>query len=163
VSAPIARDRVSRIAWAAGLCLLAVLGSSLAQAVDPGEVIQVRKQGLKALGAAFKVIRDELKSGNPDPAKVSAAAGDIASAAHAIPGWFPAGSGPESGLKTDARGEIWSDAAGFLAARQQFEKVVGEVVPTFQSAEAKPRWAEAATTLGETCKGCHEHYRVKRE
>jgi cytochrome c556 len=163
VSRPILRSRRTRIAWGAGICALAVLASSIAQTVDPSQVIQARKQGLKALGAAFKVIRDELKGGNPDPVKIRAAAADIGSAARAIHDWFPAGSGPESGQKTDAREEIWSDAAGFLPAREHFEKVAAEVVPTFQSADAKARWAAAATTLGETCKSCHEHYRVKRE
>ena len=42
-------------------------------------------------------------------------------AAHFIPNWFPVGAGAESGLKTRAKPEIWSDNATFLATANGLE------------------------------------------
>ncbi len=87
---------------------------------------------------------------------------DVTRAAGAIGAWFPAGTGPESGIKTDAKPEVWADAGGFAAAQQTFvgeaEKWTQLVAGTDASA-----WKDAAVSLGRSCKGCHEKYRVKRD
>jgi cytochrome c556 len=136
--------------------------SSQGRNTPAAQVVKTRQQGLKALGAAFKVIRDELKTDSPDAARIRSASADITQAAGGIGKWFPAGSGPESGVKTDAKAEIWADAAGFAAARDAFLREANKWTQLGNSG-GPAAWKEAATSLGLSCKGCHDKYRVKKE
>ena len=136
--------------------------SSQKQAASAAEVVKARQQGLKSLGAAFKVIRDELKADSPDAAKIRKASADITRAAGAIDKWFPAGTGPDSGVKTDAKPEVWSDAAGFATAREAFVREANKWAQVGNGSDASA-WKEAASSLGQSCKGCHDKYRVKKE
>jgi cytochrome c556 len=132
-------------------------------AVAPGDVIKARQQGLKSLGSAFKIIRDELKSSAPDAAKIKAAGARIAEEGSAIDGWFPVGTGPDSGVRTDAKAEIWSDTPGFSAARDAFVREAAKSAEVFVTASDPSAWNAAAASLGQTCKGCHDKYRVRRD
>ena len=136
--------------------------SSQGQAASAGEVVKARQKGLKALGAAFKTIRDELKGGSPDAAKIREASADIVQAAGAIDKWFPAGTGPDSGVKTDAKPEVWTDSGGFATAREAFVREANKWAQLGNSTDASA-WKEGAASLGRSCKGCHDKYRVKKE
>jgi cytochrome c556 len=146
------------IAVAAATCT----SVTLAQSQVATEVVKARQQGLKSLGAAFKAIRDELRNAAPDSAKIKAAAADITRAAGGIGTWFPAGTGPESGVKTDAKPEVWADAAGFAAAQETFIREADKWTHLGDSIDASA-WKDAAASLGHSCKGCHDKYRVKKE
>jgi len=135
---------------------------SQGQGASAAEVVKARQKGLKALGAAFKTIRDELKGDSPDAAKIREASADITQAAGAIDKWFPAGTGPDSGIKTDAKPEVWTDPAGFATAREAFVREANEWARLGNSTDASA-WKEGAASLGQSCKGCHEKYRVKKE
>ena len=136
--------------------------SSQGQAASAAEVVKARQQGLKSLGAAFKVIRDELKGDSPDATKIRTASADITQAAAAIEGWFPAGTGPDSGVKTDAKPEVWTDPAGFASARDAFVREGKKWAQLGNSTDASA-WKEGTVSLGQSCKGCHDKYRVKKE
>ncbi len=136
--------------------------ASQGQAVPAAELVKARQQGLKALGAAFKAIRDELKTDSPDPAKIQKASVEITHAASVIGKWFPAGTGPDSVAKTDAKAEVWTDPAGFASAREAFVREANKWAQLGNSTDASA-WKEGATSLGESCKGCHDKYRVKKE
>ena len=136
--------------------------SSQGQAASAAEVVKARQKGLKTLGAAFKTIRDELKGGSPDAAKIREASVDITQAAGAIGNWFPAGTGPDSGVKTDAKPEVWTDSAGFATAREAFIREANKWAQLGNSTDASA-WKEGAASLGQSCKGCHDKYRVKKE
>ena len=130
---------------------------------SPHEVVKLRQKGFKDLGAAFKIIRDELKGESPDAAKIAAAAAVIRKTAQEIPGWFPTGSGPQPGLKTDAKAEIWSDAKGFDATRAAFTREAQRDAGRFSDPANRASWSDVAKSLGQACKDCHDMYRVKRE
>jgi cytochrome c556 len=131
------------------------------QSASAAEVVKARQQGLKTLGAAFKTIRDELRGDSPDAAKIRSAAADITHAASAIGKWFPAGTGPDSGVKTDAKPEVWTDAAGFAAAQDTFVREANKWAQLGNSTDASA-WKEGAASLGQSCKACHDKYRVKK-
>jgi cytochrome c556 len=160
------RSKLSRylISQLATAVVVAVTCASvtLAQTQPPAGLIKERQQGLKKLGAALKLIRDELRSGSPDATKIRSASVDITAAASAIDGWFPAGTGPDAGVKTDAKAEIWTDATGFAAARDRFVREASRWNQLGGGGDATA-WNEAAASLGQSCKGCHDKYRVKRE
>jgi cytochrome c556 len=136
--------------------------ASQGQAASAAAVVKARQQGLKRLGAAFKVIRDELKGGSPDATKIRKASADITQAAGAIDKWFPAGTGPDIGVKTDAKPEVWTDSAGFAAAQDTFVREANKWAQLGNSTDASA-WKEGAASLGQSCKGCHDKYRVKKE
>jgi cytochrome c556 len=168
-----------------GLILLAAAGISLAQAgaglmagaapgiggsgvlnasvpgTDPVAVIKTRQQRFKSLGAALKSIRDELHSGHPDSAKVAAAAAAIRKAADEIGSWFPSGTGPEAGVKTDAKPQVWSDGAGFAAARNAFVREAQRDAARFTDPSRQDSWESLTKSLGQSCKDCHDGYRAR--
>ena len=136
--------------------------STQGQAASAAEVVKARQKGLKGLGAAFKTIRDELKGDSPDAAKIREASADITQAAGAIDKWFPAGTGPDSGVKTDVKPEVWTDPAGFATAREAFVREANKWAQVGNSTDVSA-WKEGAASLGQSCKGCHDKYRVKKE
>src|SRR4051812_5292453 len=102
------------------------LAAGAAVAADPtpvpaptspgGKAVLTRQGHYKELGAAFGGINAELRKDAPDKALIAANAGKMKALAADLPSWFPKGSGPEAGVKTQAKAEIWTDAAGFATA-----------------------------------------------
>lgn len=145
---------------AAVLLGLAGASATLAEINSATDIIKTRQQGLKELGAAVKLVRDQLQTGNPDADKIKAAAVNVRKAADAIATWFPQGSGPEAGVKTAAKPEIWSDAGGFTTATHNFVEQAGKFVQVANSGDATAL-AGGVKALGQTCGGCHDKFRVK--
>ena len=71
----------------------------------PADQLRVRIDGLRELGAAFKAVNDGLRGPEPQTILIQQSARQIRNAANAMPNWFPAGSGPQPGLKTAAKPE----------------------------------------------------------
>jgi cytochrome c556 len=130
------------------------------QAAVP-DVIKERQQGLKDMGAAFKTVRDEL-TGGKDVAKIKAASATIAKTANSMDKWFPAGSGPEAGVKTAAKPEIWSDGATFTAARQRLVDESGKFAALAEAGDIAAIGG-GVRGLGGACKNCHDNFRVKED
>jgi cytochrome c556 len=82
-------------------------GLAFADDPSPADIIKTRQKNLKELGASVKAIMDQLKTGMPDKTVTVPAAEKIAALAKDLPTWFPKGTGPEAGVKTAAKPEIW--------------------------------------------------------
>jgi cytochrome c556 len=143
--------------------VLAVTGLAPAQSGSPAEVVKARQQAFKRLGAALKLIHTEVRESSPDAAKIGAAASEVKSAASHLAEWFPAGSGPQAGLKTHAKVEIWTDERGFAAARSAFVRQADKSVRELTDPGDRGTWKEAVGALGQTCRDCHDSYRLKAE
>jgi cytochrome c556 len=139
---------------------MVVSGPLRADPVSPEAAIKIRVEGFRELGAAFKAVHDALQGSSPQTILLQMSARQIVQSSHDIYGWFPAGSGPESGLKTKAKAEIWSDPAGFKKAQ---DGLAAEAT-AFQAAAASNNidiiQSEAAK-LGQACKSCHEQFRTE--
>lgn len=146
------------VGTAAALAVTLAGGAALGQAA--ADVIKARQQGYKAQGAAFKTINDEMKKGSPDIGAIRNAAKVIADTSKTQYRWFPRGSGPQAGVKTAAKPEIWTDAAGFTAAQKAFE---AEAAKLNQAAAKGDLGAirPQVGAVGKTCAGCHNKFRVK--
>ena len=124
----------------------------------PADMIAVRVAGFKGVGRAFKQVNDGLRGGSLSPQVGQGSAAVLARAVKAQYTWFPAGSGPQSGVKTAAKSAIWSRAADFRRAQDAF---AGQVF-AFQRAAATGN-ADVirveARKLGATCKQCHDTFR----
>ena len=153
------------VALTAGLALAA--GAALAHeghkgpppTTPGGKAAWARHDNFKAQGAAFKAILDELKKDTPDQAVLTSNATKLKVSSTALPSWFPKGSGPESGVKTDAKAEVWSDAAGFAAAANKFQIEASKLQQLATAGDVAGMKAQSRV-VGGTCKGCHDKYRV---
>ena len=74
--------------------------------------------------------------------------------------WFPEGTGPETGLKTGAKAEIWETPDAFTAAVSEFEIAISGLSDAGRAAD--PDLIKAGfVKVGGTCKGCHDTFREK--
>lgn len=146
------------VGTAAALAVTLTAGAALGQGA--ADVIKARQQGYKAQGAAFKTINDELKKDAPNLGAIRSAAKVIADTSKSQYRWFPRGSGPEAGVKTAAKPEIWSDGAGFTAAQKAFEVEAGKLGQAAAKGDLGAIRPQVGAT-GKTCAGCHNKYRVK--
>ncbi|HMO67168.1 MAG TPA: cytochrome c [Novosphingobium sp.] len=123
-----------------------------------GRAADARHDSFEQIGDAMKSMGDELKAAKPDMAKIQIAAALINSLAPKVETWFPAGSGPDDGIKTDARQEIWTKPDEFKAASAAF---VAEAAKFNAVAQAGDLAAVGAgmQALGGTCKGCHDKFK----
>lgn len=125
-----------------------------------GRAADERHENFEAIGDAAKVIGDELKATPPDLAKIQAAAATINGFAPKVAGWFPAGSGPDDGIKTDSLQAIWEKPAEFKA---EVDKFVAEAAKFQATAQAGDLAAIGAgmQALGGSCKSCHDKFRAE--
>ncbi len=124
-----------------------------------GKAAFQRHENFKQQGAAFKAINDELRKDAPDKAVLTSNATKLKALTTQLPGWFPKGSGPESGFKTDAKAEVWSDAAGFAAAVNRLQVETSRLQQVSASGDLAALRAQVRATGG-ACKNCHDKYRV---
>mgnify|MGYP001584975876 CR=1 FL=1 len=122
--------------------------------------VSSRQASYKEIGGAFKSINDEIKSGRPDMNSVRPLARDIAARAALLPRFFPRGSGPESGLKTRAKAEIWQDNATFVRLQGDMINAARALDAAATSGNAAAL-ASARATLGGVCKSCHDRFRAE--
>lgn len=137
---------------------LATAGAGLA-AGSADDMIATRQTEMKTNMKAMKVLVSMLKGETPyDNALVQDAAKSIRGAAagsRASAAW-DAASQTGFTMKTGAKPEIWTDAAGFAAAWTSFDTAVASLEATQDQAGLKA----AFPALGAACKGCHEKYRA---
>lgn len=124
--------------------------------------IEARQKSLKELGAAFKTINDELKADAPALDKIRPAVQTIKTYAAEIGNWFPADTGPESGIETEAKARIWQDNATFQAAAVKLGEEAGKLsdVATGEDIAAIKAQVDAA---GGACKNCHDTFRNMKD
>jgi cytochrome c556 len=137
-----------------GQSLLMVIPASAQQAV-----IDERKEGFKAMGAAMKGLNGELKNEKPDAARMLAAAEKLATLSQKIPGWFPEGSGRDSGKDTDALPYIWKNKEKFSQLSDALIVQSKAMVPLTSSSDIAAI-KKQLLVIKDTCSSCHESYRA---
>lgn len=125
----------------------------------PADVVASRIAGLRELGAAYKNVNDQLKSGTPQMFLVQLSARQIREKSRDQYGWFPAGSGPQPGIKTRAKPDIWAQPAQFKAAQDAFAAQANAFYQAAASGDAA-RIGTQARQLGQSCAACHRQFRV---
>ncbi|MCJ8159078.1 cytochrome c [Sphingomonas sp. LaA6.9] len=143
---------------AAALAMACGVGVPLLAA--PANIVATRIAGFREVGAAFKNINDELRSGSPQTYVIQISARQIRDYARQHYGWFPAGSGPKPGVKTAAKPEIWTQAAAFKAAQDGFAKQANAFATVAGSGDVAKMRAQAKA-LGQSCTTCHRSFRVE--
>ncbi|MCW1401220.1 cytochrome c [Novosphingobium sp. MW5] len=153
------RNSLSAAVFLAPLLALSACGNP---DTPGGRAADARHENFEALGDAFKTIDDELKAQAPDAQKVRAAAATVAAKAKDMPGWFPAGSGPADGLKTEAKAEVWTKPGEFRAVMTAFRDSSVKLLAAadgFAAGQPVVGLQEAVKQAGGTCKKCHDGFK----
>lgn len=135
---------------------------TLPSGVTVKQQIEVRQKSLKEMGAAMKTISDQMKSGAPALDQIRPAVQTIKTHSTELPTWFPAGTGPESGVKTEALAKIWEDQPGFQAAAQRLVDEAAKLSDIATGEDLAAIGAQVGATGG-ACKNCHDQFRMKKE
>jgi cytochrome c556 len=112
--------------------------------------------------AAFKAVNDGLRGSTPQTVLIQMSARQIRNAATQQYSWFPSGSGPQAGIKTAAKPEIWRQGARFKQLQDNF----AAQATAFQQVAGGGNAAamrSAARSLGATCKACHDQFRTESD
>jgi cytochrome c556 len=142
-------------------CVTQVSANPARPQLSAQQAIQARQDGFNTIGWATKAINDQLKSRSPDMQKIAAATETVGKWAPEVAGWFPAGSGRESGFDTDALGAVWSQRARFDELTRQLvteSQRLKSAVATQDIGAIKTQF----TALREVCSSCHRGYLAKR-
>jgi cytochrome c556 len=132
--------------------------SNAATPADVAGFMHDRHERYEDLGDSMKAINRELKGGSPAIPTIQRHAAAIAEFAPQVPSLFPPGTGPETGNRTRAKAEIWSDGQTF---RQRAEAFNAEATRFNQAAQSGDIAAVRAALpgLGDSCKNCHDRFR----
>lgn len=149
-----ARMKIGSLVAAA--MLVGAVGAPLVAAGT--DIVKARVTGFKSMAASSKVIRDQVREDAPQIPAIQKAASEIQAVAPKIRTWFPAGSGPKPGVKTDAKAEIWSKAADFKAANDDFVAKANALAAAAKSGDVAAIKA-ANTQLSASCSRCHRAFR----
>lgn len=126
---------------------------------SPGaRIAQQRHENFETIGDAFKQIGDELKQSAPDVAKLRVSSATIAGLAPKVETWFPKGSGPQDGVKSDALATIWTDPGEFQRATQRLTAAATNFDALAKAGDVAGMRG-AAKALGGACKACHDRFR----
>lgn len=133
---------------------------SLPSGITVKQQIEARQKNLKELGAAFDALNSQLMTPSPSADQIHASVLTIKSQASELANWFPAGTGPESGVKTAALPTIWADAKGFQLAARKFSDEAAKLsdVATGDDLVVVMNQSEATA---HACKGCHDAFAGK--
>ena len=146
----------------AAFAIGAAFATSIALAATPADTIKARQEAMKSFGDNLKIIGDGLKSDKPDATAIANAFHNISAKANMVGGLFPKGSGPEAGVKTRAKAEIWTMPDEFKAAVDGFVSAAGQVSKVSATSSIDDLKA-AQKTLGGGCGGCHMKFRAPEE
>lgn len=122
------------------------------------QLVDARKLNFLDLGAAFKAVGDELRAGRSDSATVQYSVDAVARYSAQLSRWFPEGSGPESGFRTDALPAIWEQPEEFAAALRDFEEQAALFAEASQAGNASAIQT-SFQLVGATCVSCHDKFR----
>ena len=145
------------------ICVTAVAalcGAAFAQrpATNAAATIQARQANYKQMAVALRAIGEQLRSGSPDLAQIRPRAALLANRATQLLRWFPRGTGPETGVRTRAKAEIWSNHQGFLHSGATF-LVAARELNAAAAAGDLARIRAALPAVQRACSGCHDNFR----
>lgn len=132
---------------------------SAAVLAAPADTIRMRQGNYKQIAAAMKGINEQLKSSSPSLPAIRAGSRTILGFAPQVLRWFPRGTGPEAGVRTRARPEIWSDHAGFRRAGARLLVAARNLDAAARSGDLAAIRA-AAPQLSHACSNCHDDFRA---
>lgn len=147
----------SLFALGLALALPVFSGSVQAQFAKPEDAVKYRQSALQLMASHFGRMQPVVRGQAPyDKAAIKANV-DLLKTISALP-WAAFGPGMTGG---NAKPEVWSDAAGFQKAVDQYQASVAKLSAAADAGDLDKLRAAFGDT-GASCKACHDSYRVKR-
>jgi cytochrome c556 len=165
---PLGIVRKSAIGLVAAGALFAVVGQAGAQSPqpvssDPVVVVKEREKTMKSMGDAMKKISAYVKNEGGTIDGVREGAATIQQSSHKIvPILFPANTGMGTVKDSAAKPEIWKQWPQFQQAAQKLESTSAELV-TVATSDDRAAIAKQFGQVGQSCGGCHDNFRQKKE
>ncbi|MFP5330566.1 MAG: c-type cytochrome [Alphaproteobacteria bacterium] len=142
----------------AALAGLAAVAAAQAPARTPADLIRARQAGYKQMAPAMKAVFDQSRASEPSFDIIRANTATIARIAPLVGGWFPHGTGPEVGVPTRAKPEIWANP-------QLFRQRAAELVVAARALDGAAQSGDLAAVraafpvLRQACANCHDTFR----
>jgi cytochrome c556 len=114
----------------------------------------------ETVGRAFKGVQDQLKRRPVNLAAVRNTSAVLAALASRTKTWFPAGSGPQSGVKTDALPAAWTNRPELDRLADRFAAAADSLAAAAELGDVD-KIKTAARATGESCKSCHDQFRKR--
>jgi len=141
-----------------GTSTLLASGTAAAQ-VKPEDVIKFRKGVYQVIGWHVRPLGAMVKGQMPfDQAAFARNAEIVAMMSTIAPHAFAAGS--DKG-ETRAKPEIWSDAAGFKKAMDNFEAEASKLAQVAKTATSVDQVRGQFSAMSKSCGACHDNLRTK--
>ncbi|WP_395612894.1 c-type cytochrome [Allosphingosinicella sp.] len=143
------------------VAVAAICGAAYAQrpAASAAATIAARQGNYKQMAAALKGIGDQLRATAPDIAQIRPRAALLADRSVHVLAWFPHGTGPEAGIRTRARPDIWANAAGFRQRGAAFV-VAARALNAAARAGDLGQVRTALRDVQRACSACHDDFRA---
>ncbi|WP_292063356.1 cytochrome c [Brevundimonas sp. UBA7664] len=151
---------MKRTMTAAVIGLMCLGGAAGAQdARSPlADTVEARQAAMMLSGVAMGSIKSAIDAGQPIASQRFPTRA-LSKWAHAVPGMFPAGSGAEAGVRTNAKPEIWSDRAGFDAKAADYAAAADRLAELAAGEDAAAFAAQWAVVRA-SCQSCHDGYKA---
>ncbi len=136
---------------------LAVLTSgpiTTAHAQGAADIVKQRLDLMKGFGRSYGELVRALRGEAANGATIGALGEAMHGSAQRVGNLFPPGTGPEAGVETRAKPEVWSDRAGFEAALAALVQATGTLAQVAKTGDRAATEAQL-NKVGEACGGCH--------
>jgi cytochrome c556 len=156
------RSRAVFTGIAGGLLVLAgtIAVSQNAPAVKPDQAVKYRQSVYKVIlwnfGPMAAMVRGQAAW---DQAEFTRRAERVATMAPMLLEGYPEGSGPEAGVHTRAKPELWKNMDEFRSLMKTMETRAGDLANVAKSGDAD-KTKSAFGELGKACGACHDKYRT---
>jgi cytochrome c556 len=145
------------------LVIAAILGLVTVAAAQstvrtPADLIRNRQASYKQIQSAFKVLFQQRQASEPSIETIRPHAATIARLAPQVNGWFPPGTGPETGVPTRAKAELWANRQDFLARAAAFVVAARQVDAAARAGDIEA-YRAAFPGLRQACADCHDRFR----
>ena len=154
------------------LAVMAGIGIGAGQAVaqspqpvssDPAEVVKARETNMKSMGDAMKKIAAYVKNEGGTIEGVREGAATIQQVSQKIvPNLFPANTGIGNVKDSEAKPEIWRQWPQFQQAASKLENTSASLVTAADGGD-RAAVAQGFAQVGQSCGGCHDNFRQKKE
>ncbi len=151
---------MKRILTAAVVGLMCLGGAASAQGAraPAADIVETRQAAMMLSGVAMGSIKAAIDAGQPIASQRFPTRA-LSRWARAVPSTFPAGSGAEAGVRTNAKPEVWSDRAGFEAKAADYAAAADRLAELAAGEDAAAFAAQWAVVRA-SCQSCHDGYKA---
>ena len=141
--------------------VVALLAATAAISAEPGPelVVKYRHKVMEAAGSHMGALAMIIKGESTRAADVQMHATALADIAKVVPELFPEGTGPQAGVQTESKAEIWTMKTEWDAAVKAFQDETNRLVEVSKGGDMAAIQAQFGQ-VGGSCGDCHDLFRV---